>query len=117
MRVKRALLIAAGVFVGLPFLLSLPMALFGLLYGDLLSSLRVASVLALLAGVGFTTLRRDAATHQSESSDAAADGGATTPPKPRQYVYDKYVRTDRFWKTELCLYAAGGITLAAVSLV
>lgn len=118
MRLKKLAKIAVALFVGVPVILSLPVALFGLLQGSLRSSVLVASWLSLLGGGAFTALRWDARTDPDDIEAVATDGGDDdATPTPKEYIYSRSVRTDRFWKAEVGLYSVGGILFSVVYFV
>lgn len=118
MRLKKLAKTAVVLFVGVPVILSLPVALFGLLQGSLKSSVLIASLLSLLGGGGFTALRWDARPEQDDIDAVATDGGDDdATPTPKGYIYSRFVRTDWFWKAEVGLYSVGGVLFSVVYFV
>lgn len=115
MRLKKLAKTAVVLFVGVPVFLSLPVAFLALVQGSLKSSLLVASLLALLGGCAFTALRWDARAEQDGTDAVATDGGDDdSTPAPKEYIYSRFVRTERFWKVEAGLYSVGGVLFSVV---
>lgn len=118
MGLKKLVLVVLGVFLGLPLLASLPVALIGLFYGNLLSSARVLSIFLLLGGGALTLLRRDIILEPEAASEVAADGGTQNfVARVKSHIREQYIETGQFRKVELGTYGLGGLMSFAVVLL
>lgn len=115
---KKLALIVLGLVLGLPLLVSLPVALIGLFYGDLMSSARVLSMFLLLGGGALTLFRRDTVTEPEEDSGVAADGGTQKfVAAVQNHVREQYIKTGQFRKIEFGVYGLGVLMFSAVVLL